>query len=208
MIGSFHHQFIPSPHPAPAPCLLLLHGTGGDEHDLLQLGQNLDFGSALLSPRGQVLENGMPRFFRRLSEGVFDVEDLKARANELADWVNEAAKTYNLDRGRITAVGYSNGANIASAMMLLRPEILSGAILLRPMMPFMPDSLPDLSMVRVLIAGGRKDSIATLDHVQLLAALLSKADADVTVHWSSGGHPLQEDDIQAARNWLRISTNV
>src|SRR6476646_8451723 len=142
MIGSFHHQFIPSSLPAPAPCLLLLHGTGGDEHDLLQLGQSLEPEAALLSPRGQVLENGMPRYFRRLSEGVFDVDDLKARANELADWVNEAAKTYNIDRGRITAVGYSNGANIASAIMLLRPEILSAAILLRPMMPFMPDELP------------------------------------------------------------------
>ncbi len=207
MIGSFRHQFIPSTQPPPASCLLLLHGTGGDEHDLLQLGQNLDFGSALLSPRGQVLENGMPRFFRRLSEGVFDIEDLKARANELADWVDEAAKTYRLDRGRITAVGYSNGANIASAMMLLRPEILSGAILLRPMVPFMPDDLPDLSMVRVLIAGGRVDAIATINQVQLLTALLSKADAEVTVHWSPGGHSLQEDDIQAARNWLRMSSN-
>ncbi len=184
------------------PCLLLLHGTGGDEHDLLQLGHSLDPASALLSPRGQVLENGLPRFFRRISEGVFDVEDVKARAHELADWLDEAATTYKLDRGRITAVGYSNGANIASALLLLRPEILSAAILLRPMVPFVPDELPDLSMVRVLIAGGRADPIATGDQVDALGALLSKADAAVTVHWSPYGHTLQEDDIRVARNWL------
>jgi predicted esterase len=203
MIDDFRHQFIPSGHATPAPSLLLLHGTGGNEHDLLQLGQALDPTSALVSPRGKVVEaNGLTRFFRRHAEGVFDVEDLRFRANELADWVNEAAKVYGIDRGRITAVGYSNGANIASAMILLRPEILSAAILLRPMVPFIPQALPDLSLTRVLLAGGRRDPIATPDHVERLAALLKKAGASVSVHWSSGGHPLDEGDVQAAKSWL------
>lgn len=203
MLTSFQHQFIPSGHPPPAACLLLLHGTGGNEWDLLSLGQALDRTAALLSPRGKVVEEGgVNRFFRRRSAGVFDVEDLTARAHELADWVNEAARTYQIDRGRITAVGYSNGANIAAAMMLLRPEILSSAILLRPMVPFEPEQLPDLSMTRVLIAAGRHDSVTGPDQAHRLAELLSRADADVLVHWSQGGHNLDDGDLQAARNWL------
>jgi phospholipase/carboxylesterase len=203
MITSFHHQFIPSGNPPPAACLLLLHGTGGNEWDLLELGHSLDRTAALLSPRGKVAEaGGVTRFFKRHAEGVFDLEDLSARANELADWVNEAARTYGIDRGRITAVGYSNGANIASAMMLLRPEILSSAILLRPMVPFVPEQLPDLSMTRVLIAAGRHDTIAGPEHAHRLADMLSRADANVLVHWSQDGHALDEGDIQAARNWL------
>ena len=203
MIDSFRHQFIPSGHPAPAPCLLLLHGTGGNECDLLELGQSLDRTAALLSPCGRVVEDsGLTRFFRRHSPGVFDLEDLYIRANELADWVNVAARTYGIDRGRITAVGYSHGANVASAIMLLRPEILSSAILFRPMVPFEPERLPDLSMTRVLIAAGRHDTVASPDHAERLAALLSRADADVIIHWSQGGHHIDHGDIQAAKSWL------
>jgi predicted esterase len=149
-----------------------------------------------------VEEGGLTRFFRRSAPGVFDLEDLTARAHELADWVNEAARTYGIDRGRITAVGYSNGANIAAAMMLLRPEILASAILFRPMVPFVPQEFPDLSMTRVLIAAGRNDTVASPEHTHRLTEVLSRADADVLVHWSPGGHPLDEGDVQAARNWL------
>lgn len=202
MIDTFHHQFIPSAVASPSHCLLLLHGTGGNENDLLNLGQTIDSTAALLSPRGRVNENGLNRFFRRISPGVFDVDDVKARANELADWIDEAARTYEIDRGRITAVGYSNGANIASAMMMLRPEVLSSAILFRPMVPLVPDHLPDLSLVRVLLSAGKQDTIATPDGVERLARMLRRSEADVRVHWSPGGHPLTPADIQSAHDWL------
>ena len=125
-----------------AGTLLVLHGTGGDEHDLLPLGRAIAPGATLLSPRGKVLEHGKPRFFRRLAEGVFDVDDLKRRAAELGDFVGAAAAPYGFDTSRLTAVGFSNGANIASALLLLRPEVLSRAVLFRAMVPLEPDPLP------------------------------------------------------------------
>src|SRR5882724_6151610 len=134
--------------------LLLLHGTGGNERDLIPLGHELDPNASLISPRGKILENGMPRFFRRLAEGVFDLEDLKKRTNELADFIASAAKHYKLTADQIVAVGYSNGANIAASMLLLRPEILHAAILFRAMAPLVPEKLPDLSSVRVWIGAG------------------------------------------------------
>src|SRR5881227_1142273 len=138
----FIHEFIPGDSPR---TLLLLHGTGGNERDLIPLGRELDLNAALLSPRGKVLENGMPRFFRRLAEGVFDLEDLKFRTNELADFVRNASKVYGFDLQYVIAIGYSNGANIASSMLLLRPQVLSTAILFRAMVPLVPDVLPDLA---------------------------------------------------------------
>src|SRR5277367_4652874 len=139
---SFIHRFEPATRPGLAP-LLLLHGTGGDENDLLPLGQMISPGAALLSVRGQVLEHGMPRFFRRLAEGVFDENDVRRRANELADFVADARKRYDL--AAPIALGYSNGANIAAAMLLLRPQVLAGAILLRAMVPFAQPPKPDLA---------------------------------------------------------------
>src|SRR5688500_16145904 len=150
---SFIPRFEPGTEPGRPP-LPLLHGTGGDEADLLPLGRAMAPGAALLSPRGKVLENGMPRFFRRLSEGVFDVEDLKARAGELADFVVAAAGHYRLDPSRVIAMGFSNGANIASALMLLRPEVVKKSILFRAMVPFEPDPAAELSGTRVLISNG------------------------------------------------------
>jgi len=155
----FRHRFIPAPHKA-APVLLLLHGTGGDESDLIpmgeQLAQAIPGGAHLLSPRGKTLENGMPRFFRRLAEGVFDIEDLKFRAAELARFIESAAQVYGFDARKVIAVGYSNGANIAVAVLLLHPGVLSAAILLRPMIPFEPEKTPDLTGVRIFIAGGHE----------------------------------------------------
>src|SRR6184192_4293553 len=183
--------------------LFLLHGTGGNERDLIPLGRELDPNAALLSPRGKVLENGMPRFFRRLAEGVFDLEDLQKRTHELADFVKAAAKHYKIDINKIVAVGYSNGANIAASMLLLRPEVLSAAILFRAMVPLIPETEPDLDSVRVWIGAGSNDPIVPASETKELAELLRGAGADVTIRFFEGGHQLTQQDIHAARKWLK-----
>jgi len=195
----FIHEFVPG---TSNRTLLLLHGTGGNERDLIPLGRELDANAALLSPRGKILENGMPRFFRRLAEGVFDLEDLKYRANELADFVSAAAQHYGFASDNLIAVGYSNGANIAGAMLLLRPEVLANAILFRAMVPLHPDKLPNLSSVRVWIGAGDQDPIVPASETKRLAELLRQAGADVTIQFAKAAHGLTNDDIKAARGWL------
>ena len=195
----FIHKFIPG---SSSRTLLLLHGTGGNERDLIRLGRELGPNAAVLSPRGKVLENGMPRFFRRLAEGVFDLEDLKQRANELADFVTAAAQHYGFALDNLVAVGYSNGANIAAAMLLLRPEILPIAILFRAMVPIRLDNLPNLLSVRVWIGAGDLDSIVPAREAEELAQLLRGAGADVIVRFANAGHNLTSDDVVAARDWL------
>ncbi len=195
----FIHEFVPG---SSSRTLLLLHGTGGNERDLIPLGRELDPNAALLSARGKVLENGMPRFFRRLAEGVFDMEDLKYRANELADFVSAAAQHYGFSTDELVAVGYSNGANIAASMLLLRPEIMRAAILFRAMVPLVPDTLPDLSSARVWIGAGDQDPIVPASETKRLAELLRRAGADVTIRFAKAGHGLTNDDLKAARHWL------
>jgi predicted esterase len=197
----FIHEFVPG---TSNRTLLLLHGTGGNERDLIALGRELDPNAALLSPRGKVLENGMPRFFRRLAEGVFDLEDLKKRTNELADFVAAAAQHYGFAADKVVAVGYSNGANIAASLLLLRPEILSAAILFRAMVPLVPDKQPKLSFVRVWIGAGSYDPIIPTSETKRLAELLRKAGADVTMRHFPAGHELTPDDVEAARDWLTV----
>lgn len=182
--------------------LLLLHGTGGDEHDLVDLGRSLAPDANLLSPRGKVLEGGAPRFFRRLAPGVFDEADLIARTHELADFVGRAAARYGFDPARVTGVGFSNGANIAASLLLLRPEVLAGAVLLRAMIPLTPARLPDLAGRGVLLAAGLADHMVPPEGTQRLAQLLENAGASVTLHWSPSGHFLDGGDIGAARDWL------
>jgi len=196
----FIHEFVPG---GSGRTLLLLHGTGGNEHDLIPLGRELDPNAALLSPRGKVLENGMPRFFRRLAEGVFDVEDLKQRTNELADFITVAAAQYNLATNEIIAVGYSNGANIAASMLLLRPEILHAAVLFRAMVPLEPADPPDLSPVRVWIGAGNQDPIIPTSETQRLVDLLRGAGADVTIRFFNAGHGLTNGEVEAAGQWLK-----
>jgi phospholipase/carboxylesterase len=198
----FTHRFIPAPQPQAARILLLLHGTGGNENDMIPLGRDLDPMAALLSPRGQVLENGMPRFFRRLAEGIFDEEDLVRRAHELADFVGTAAARYEFDPKRVIAVGFSNGANIAAAILLLRPEVLAGAVLLRAMVPIVPPVLPDLAHARVLLSSGTQDPIVPVENAERLAAMLRKAGADVALRLEAAGHSLALGDIEAAQEWL------
>jgi predicted esterase len=197
----FVHVFKPAQNPG-APTLLLLHGTGGDENDMVPLG-GLAPGAALLSPRGKVLENGMPRFFRRISEGVFDIDDLKFRAGELADFVAAAAAHYRFDPSRVIAMGFSNGANIASATLLQRPGVLKGAILFRGMVPFEPEPSASPTPVRVLISNGRMDPIVSPEETERLARLLQRAGADVEVHWQPAGHQLMPADFAVAKTWLQ-----
>ncbi len=202
----FVHVFEPAAEPrSDGVTLLLLHGTGGDERDLLPLGKELWPGAALLGVRGKVLENGMPRFFRRFAEGVFDIADLKARTDELARFIDSAAERYGFSRRRLAAVGYSNGANIAASLMLLHPEALAAGVLLRAMVPFRPDSAPDLGGLSVLIAGGLADRIVPRLQTEELAALLKGGGADVSVSWHRGGHELGDDDAAAAKAWLAES---
>ena len=199
--AGFVHRFDPAKEPG-APTLLLLHGTGGDENDLLPLGRMLDERAALLSPRGKVLENGMPRFFRRLSMGVFDEEDLVNRTHELASFVEEAASEYGLDPKRLFAVGFSNGANIAASLLLLHPGLLAGAVLLRAMTPFELETLPDLSGTPVYLAAGRSDQMIPPESTERLAELLRGAGAEVTLDWQPGGHGIGRAEVEAARDWL------
>lgn len=195
----FVHTFVPgrSPH-----TLLLLHGTGGNETNLIPFGRELDPDANLLSPRGKVLENGMPRFFRRLAEGIFDEEDLIRRTHELADFIEKASAKYRLDRQNLFAVGYSNGANIAGSLLLLRPQTLAGAILLRPMVPIVPEPLPDLGGVPVLVASGRYDPIVPADEAHQLVHLLRKAGAEVSEALEKAGHGLTEATAEIVRRWL------
>jgi predicted esterase len=198
----FVHCFVPSEVRPEPMTLLLLHGTGGDENDLLQLGRELSPRAALLSPRGRILENGAPRFFRRMAEGVFDTKDLVFRTHELASFLEAASRAYGFDASRLVAVGYSNGANIAASLLLLHPKSLAGAILFRPMVPFVPENLPDLSGTRVLILAGLSDQVVPREQTKQLHDLLQKSRADVTLHWRESNHAIAEAEVQFARDWL------
>jgi predicted esterase len=197
----FVHRFVPA-RTSDAPTLLLLHGTGGDENDLLPVGRMLDERAALLSPRGKILEHGMPRFFRRLAEGVFDHEDLMDRTHELAGFVDRAVDEYDIDQRRLFAVGFSNGANVAASLLLTYPRLLAGAILLRAMVPFEPDKTLDLSRIPVYLAAGRSDQMVPPENTERLAQVLREAGADVTLDWQPGGHGIGPAEIQAARKWF------
>ncbi len=199
----FVYQFVPAPHVAAAGTLLLLHGTGGDENDLLLLGRLLDPSANLLSPRGKVLENGMPRFFRRLAEGVLDVPDLVIQTQALAEFVAEASAAHGFDLSRVTAAGFSNGANIAGAMLLLHPGVLQAAVLLHPMVPLVPETLPSLTETPVFIGAGRQDPLVPVSETERLAALLRSAGAAVTTSWQPGGHTLTREEAASATNWLK-----
>ena len=196
---SYTHRFEAGADPSARP-LILLHGTGGDENDLVPLGETVAPGSPLLSPRGNVLENGMPRFFRRLAEGVFDEDDVRRRAHELADFIAEARDAYGL--AAPTALGYSNGANIAAAVLLLRPEALAGAVLLRPMMPLREAAPGDLAGKPILLVSGVADPIAPARSVEPLRSALTEAGAAVEHRVLPTGHALTRGDLEAARQWL------
>ena len=201
-LSGYAYRFLPGSR-VEGPVLLLLHGTGGDENDLLPLGGILSPGSPLLSPRGNVLENHMPRFFRRHAEGVFDVPDLERRTHQLAAFIARAREAHGLRDRPILAAGFSNGANIAASMLLLSPESLSGAILFRPMVPFEPQALPALAGKPVFLSAGRADPVAPPEHAEKLAALLRSAGADATLQWDASGHGLDVSAVRIAAEWVK-----
>jgi len=195
----FAHRYFPGESGA---TLLLLHGTGGSENDLVPLGRELAPGAAILSPRGKVSEYGAARFFRRLAEGVFDQEDLVFRTHELADFVEAAAREYGFDPSRLVAVGYSNGANIAGSLMLLHPGLLRAAVLLRAMVPFEPEEAPNLSGMPVFLAAGRTDQMISPQNTERLAEILDEAGADLDLRWRDTGHALTYEEVAEAKAWL------
>lgn len=195
------HIYLPGEGAAPRT-LLMLHGTGGDEHSLLQLGRDLDPQAALLGVRGRVLEGSMPRWFRRLSEGVFDEADLRLRAGELAQFIEAAQAQYGIAAETLTAVGYSNGANIAAALLLLCPGVLRSAVLLRPTLPLEPEAVPELAGARTLLLAGEHDAYSPRGKVERLAELLNAGGADVRLDWQAAGHELRMNDLQVVRGWL------
>lgn len=186
------------------PTLLLLHGTGGNEHDLVGLGKEIDISANILSVRGNVLENGMPRFFKRLAEGVFDLEDLQFRTEELKSFIDEAAKNYEFDRDNVVAIGYSNGANIAANLLFEYKNVLKGAILHHPMVPRRGVELPRMSKTPVFIGAGKNDHMCPATESEELQNLLQEAGAMVELYWHAYGHQLTQDEVQAAKQWYQL----
>lgn len=194
------HLFQKGTNPA-KPTLLMLHGTGGNETDLLAIASHIDPEASVLSVRGNVSENGMPRFFKRLSEGVFDMEDLKMRTGELYEYIGQAAKEYNFDRNNVIAIGYSNGANIAANLLFTYSDSLKGAILHHPMVPNRDADLPVLTNIPVFIAAGTNDPICPAEESTDLEKLLTGAGAKVQLHWEDFGHQLTMPEVEAAKEW-------
>jgi predicted esterase len=200
----FIHRFLPAEDSSHDETLVVLHGTGGDENDLIGIGQAIAPGAAIVSPRGNVLEAGAPRFFKRLAEGVFDPKEVRSRAEELARFIRGAVITYRLDSARVFALGYSNGANIASTVMLVEPGILQGAILFRPMLVYEPSEQSDLTGSAVFISAGRMDPIVPVASVEQLAELFESAHAEVTLKWQLAGHNLVPGEVREAADWLAL----
>lgn len=186
-----------------APTLLLLHGTGGDEKDLLPLASVISPHSSVLSVKGNVVENGMARFFRRLAEGVFDEEDLVFRTRELYEFLDEMAEIYKFNRNNLVGVGYSNGANIAASMLFHFQQPLSGAILFHPMVPIRGKQIPSLKGVPVFIGAGKRDPLIPVRETEELIQLLRQADSHVTEYWGNAGHQLTGEEVEQAKDWFQ-----
>ena len=201
MLADFEHVYMPGKIPA---TVLLLHGTGGDEKDLIPVGRGLAPGAALLSPRGKVLEHGAPRFFSRIAPGVFDEKEVRSRAAELAAWIHDAVVHYQIDATKLYALGYSNGANIATAVMLLHPGTIAGAALLRPMQVITPDPLPQLHGAPVLISAGQHDPTVHVSDAEKLADVLANSGARVDVAIQDASHELTPGDFNLIKQWFNM----
>jgi predicted esterase len=201
MPPEFIHKFVPSK--GSPNTVLLLHGTGGDENDLLPIGLGIAPGFALLSPRGRVDEHGAARFFRRVREGVFDEASIRTEAAALEQFIGESAGRYGFDPTRVSALGYSNGANMIAALLLLSPQLFSGAVLLRATLPFEPEPLLPIAGTPVLLEAGQHDPILPAPGAEKLAKKLAEAGAKVEVRWHNLGHELGPEDFSAAREFFK-----
>lgn len=197
---TFEHRYDP-PTSVESRIALVLHGTGGDENSLVPFAQTLLPGAAILSPRGRILERGMPRFFRRFAEGVFDYDNIREEADALAGFVQDAALEYDFDLASVTAIGYSNGANAGWSTLLRHPEIASELVLFRPMAT-LTEETPTLTGKRIWVGAGRYDPIVPVESVEQLAEQMRSLGADVTLHWHGGGHELTRQEIDVAAAWL------
>lgn len=208
-LATYVHRYVPPKSPGDdSRTLLLLHGTGGGEDDLIPLGEMLAPQAGLLSPRGTVSERGAARFFRRLAEGVFDMEDLHARTKDLAAFVQAAAEHYGFDPAQVIGVGFSNGANIAGSLLLSFPQTLAGAVLFRPMVPFVPEAPVSLAGRRIFIGAGDNDPLVSRDQPERLAELFRVLGAEVTLEWQPAAHTLTRADVAAAYDWLEATRPV
>lgn len=198
-MSQFAHRYEPG---SDARTVLVLHGTGGDENSLVPFAKSLLPEAGILSPRGRILENGAPRFFRRFAEGVFDYDNIREEATALGDFIEWAAAAYEFDLGKLTAVGYSNGANIGWSTMLLRPSTLAEAVLFRPMVT-LSDVEADLVGKRIFVSAGTRDPIVPSENSSRLARQMEALGADVTLHWHEGGHNLARNELELAAQWLR-----
>jgi predicted esterase len=207
-IETYQHRYLPGEagNPNEDWTLLLLHGTGGNESDLIPLGQALLPGAAILSPRGQVNEGGALRFFRRHAEGVLDQEDLANRSGEMDEWIASASAAYSLNLSKVVAAGFSNGANLAASMLLRGSSALRAGVLLSPMLPFTPDPLPDLAGHSVFIGSGKIDPLVPVKQVETLVDLFRRSGASTTLVWTPGGHGITGEEISAAKTWLEQLT--
>jgi predicted esterase len=197
-LAAYVHRWIPGGDEV----ALVLHGTGGNEDDLLPLASMLLPGASVLTLRGNVLEGTMPRFFRRLAEGVFDQEDLAFRTTQLAAFIPAAAEAYRFDIANLAAIGFSNGANIAANVLLHHPGLIRRSVLFRAMLPSEPSPVRDAVGTRVYLGAGRRDPIVPAANVERLATLLRDSGADVTLDWRNAGHGLTGEDVENAKRWL------
>jgi phospholipase/carboxylesterase len=195
---SFQFHYEPSTEPTGTWTLLLLHGTGGTEHDLVQIGKDLLPGAAILSPKGKVNENGMSRWFRRFTEGVFDEVDMQAQADDLAEFLKAKG-------GNFIALGYSNGANMGAALMTFHPEVLDGLIMWRGMKILQEPLKPNLHGKKILMCNGLTDQMGPIESARSQAEVFRQGGAEVTLHELSTGHGLTQGDFSLTKAWLKSS---
>ncbi len=198
------HFFQKSTNPEEKRVLLLFHGTGGNEMDLIPLAERILPGVSYLGIRGNVIEHGMPRFFKRLSEGIFDEADIKLRAHELDSFIREAATSFGFSSENVMALGYSNGANIITALNFLHPGLISTSLLLRPMTPLVPANAPDLSNSNVWLSFGSVDPLMPPGEIEKLSGLYTEYGANLTVNIEQAGHQLVQNDLTKASEFLMM----
>jgi len=201
--SDFIHKYFPGDKPD-GVTLLMLHGTGGNEMSLASLGQAIDREAGQLSPRGKISEGGAPRFFRRLGEGVYDMEDVARQSEALANWITAARAEYGIGADKLVAVGYSNGANIAAAVILRHPGVITRAVLVRAMMP-VEGLTPDLSGTKILLLAGQYDPLVPAGESERLAQAFRQFGADVTLETFPTDHGIVNEDLVAARTWIQAN---